>query len=319
MVDQITTTVQLSALRAGVRAKFIEGPMDTLVERDLDYIITNIEDFKNGAASPRRGIIAYGPSGTGKTTAIRHAVAKRSEFQPHLNEHGELVPRSIYLKLSSQCSSAIDVIRALLREMNLPTEGNKEELERELKNQVRERQISLIHLDELQHAVRSNTAKAFEAIQDLLKEMLDRDDWHLHMILSGMPRIHNMRADGQIHRRTFVLPFHCMDPEADDKWVEKLLVETAVNFCGLTLDNELLTPEFRERLCLSMNGAWGKLIEFIQGASFRAVAHNRKVLKKTDFTREFERVSGFSDDENIFLARNFRDIDLSDLRFGMED
>jgi hypothetical protein len=68
-----------------------------------------------------------------------------------------------------------------------------------------------------------------------------------------------------------------------------------------------------------MNGAWGKLIEFIQGASFRAVAHNRKVLKKTDFTREFERVSGFSDDENIFLAKNFRDIDLSDLRFGMED
>ncbi|NKN12267.1 ATP-binding protein [Rhizobium laguerreae] len=319
MVNQTMATEELSALRASVRLKFIEGPMDALVADDIKYIVTNIEDFKKGAASPRRGIIAYGPSGTGKTTAIRHAVAKEPEFQPHRNEYGELVPRSIYLKLSSQCSSAIDVIRALLREMNLPTEGTKEELERELKLQVKERQISLIHLDELQHAVRSNTAKAFEAIQDLLKEMLDRDDWHLHMILSGMPRIYNMRADGQIHRRTFVLPFHCMDPEADDVWVEKLLVETAVNFCGLTLDKELLAPEFRVRLCLSMNGAWGKMIEFIQGASFRALAHDRMVLKKIDFAREFERVSGFSDDENMFLAKNFRDIDLSDLRFGMED
>ncbi|QRM44595.1 ATP-binding protein [Rhizobium sp. BG4] len=321
MANQIMTNEKLSALRASVRLRYIDSPMDKLVDDEVDYIATNIRDFEMGAASPRRGFIAYGRSGTGKTTAIRQAVAKRPEFQPRINEYGELVPRAIYLKLSSQCSNAIDVIRALLGEMNLPTAGTKPELENELKIQIRERQISLIHLDELQHAVRSNTAKAFEAIQDLVKEMLSREDWHLHMILSGMPRISEMRKDDQIDRRTFPLPFHCMDPDTDDAWVEKLLVDTAVNFCGLTLHDELLDPkfEFRQRLCLSMNGAWGKLIEFIQGASFRALARNRRVLTKTDFEREFERARGLSGEENIFIARDFRAIDLSDVRFGMED
>jgi type II secretory pathway predicted ATPase ExeA len=318
MVQKMTTE-ELRDLRTTVRARFIEGPMDDMVARELEYIVQNIKDFDNGAASPRRGVFVYGPSGTGKTTAFRHAVAKIPEFQPYENKYGEWVNRAIYLKLSSRCSSAADIIRALLKLMNLPTEGKVTELQEELLRQLKEREISLIHLDELQHSVRSNTAKAFEAIQDLVKELLDREDWHLHMILGGMPRIHNMRADNQIKRRTFVLPFHSMDFETDDQWVEKLLFETAVTGCGLTLDKDLLESEFRERLCRSVNGAWGTMIEFIQGASFRALARNRTMLKMTDFTREYERVSGFPDDENMFLARNFRDLDTTDLKFGMED
>lgn len=313
------TADELGELRASVRAMFIEGPMDTLVAEDIEYIRTNIKDYERGCAGFRRGIFVYGPSGTGKTTAYRHAIAKIPEFQSYQNEYGEWVHPSLYLKVPHK-SSAADLVHALLRAMNLPTGSELRILQDELKKQLKERQIKLIHLDELQHTVRSNTAKAFEAIQDLLKELLDRDDWPLHMILSGMPRIHKMRQEDQIRRRTLVQPFHGMDFETDDSWIQTLLKEIAVDACGLTLDQELLETEFRERLCRSVNGAWGTMIGLIQSASFRALGRGRSVLTLTHFAREFERICGLPDDENMFLAVNFRDLDPAAApEFGMED
>jgi hypothetical protein len=223
------------------------------------------------------------------------------------------------VKLPHECSKQ-DLVAAILKAMDLPSDGTLREMRDLMLEQLKEREISLLHLDELQHTVRSNTPKVFEAIQDLVKQLLDRDDWHLHMILSGMPRIHKMRQDRQIGRRTHNFPFHAMVFEADDDLIKDLLKEVANEGCGLAFADELNEPEFRERLCLSVGGAWGTMIEMIQTASFRALARNRTELTLTDFAREFERASGFPDDENIFLAPNFRDLTgLDGLAFMLED
>ncbi|QFY62694.1 AAA family ATPase (plasmid) [Rhizobium grahamii] len=295
------------ALRVTVRSTYIDNPMDELVNEELAYFVKNIDDFKAGAPSPRRGVFIYGPSGTGKTTTVKHAIAKMPEFLPYVNKYGQTVRPALYVKMPHQCAKR-DFVVQILKAMGLPTEGTLAQLRDTMMEQLKEREISLLHLDELQHTVRSNTAKAFEAIQDLLKEMLDRDDWHLHMVLSGMPRIHKMRQDKQIFRRTHNIPFHTMDFEADEDWIKTLMAKVAKDGCGLTFAADVKTPEFRERLSLAVHGAWGTMIEVIQNASFRALDRGRTQLTKVDFAREYEKASGLTDEENVFLVSNYRDL-----------
>jgi AAA domain len=299
----------LRELRVRVRKTHIRSPMDDEIHDALSYIMENIEDFQSGAASPRRGFFITGPAGTGKTTGFRHALSKFPELQPKFDQYGELVQSAISVKLPKKCLTR-DIVVEILKAMKLPTEGRNEgELTRFLLDQIRERKIKIIHLDELQHTIRSNTTAAFEAAQDLLKQLLDREDWPLHVVCSGMPRIEKLRDDAQVGRRTKVIPHHLMKFPDDEEWIAAIVRAVAVDGCGLELDPELNKDDFRERLCRATTGAWGTMIEFTQSASFRACARGRSVLKVSHFGQEYEASSGSSREENIFIASNFRDIE----------
>lgn len=87
------------------------------------------------------------------------------------------------------------------------------------------------------------------------------------------------------------------------------MTRIAVKGCGLELSAELETGEFYERLCMTTGGAWGTTIERIQEVSFNTLERGKRVLKIKDFGREYERISGCTLSENIFMAPNFRDLD----------
>lgn len=302
------TKDELRAFRVKVRNTYIDSPMDPVVEEAAAYFEENIEDFEAGAASPRRAFFVTGPSGTGKTSAIKHAVSKIPAFQPFYNKYGERVSPYVYVKLPKKCAT-FDMVVAIMKAMGLPSDGTERDLTDELLSQLRERQTKVLHLDELQHTVRSNTRAAFEAAQDFIKQLVDRDDWPLHAFLSGMPRIENIRQDDQIRRRSKVITFHRMDFEADGKRLTNLLDQIAVAACGLKLDEYLQTEEFRERLCHAYRGAWGTTIEAIQSAGFLALKKGKNVLTRNHFAQEYESDSGALREENIFISPRFRDIE----------
>jgi hypothetical protein len=299
----------LRDLRVRVRKTHIENPLDQDIDDALAYILENISDFEAGAASPRRGYFITGPAGTGKTTGFRHALSKVPELQPRVDEYGELIQPVISAKLPKK-SLTRDIIVELLKAMKLPFEGKNEgELTRFFLDQIKKRQIKIIYLDELQHTVRSNTTAAFEAAQDLLKQLLDTEDWPLHVICSGMPRIERLRDDDQVGRRTKVIPFHRLNFSEDAEWIERVIRAVAVEGCGLDLASELKDGEFLERLCHATKGAWGTMIETTQEASFRARARGKAVLTVSHFGQQYEASSGCSRQDNIFVAPNFRDIE----------
>lgn len=299
----------LRELRVRVRKTHIASPMDDEIDEAFAYILENIEDFEAGAASPRRGYFITGHAGTGKTTGFRHALSKIPELQPRFDEYGELIQSVVSVKLPKKCLTR-DIVVELLTAMKLPSEGrNEAELTRFLLDQIKERKIKIIHLDELQHTVRSGTNAAYEAAQDLLKQLLDREDWPLHLICSGMPRIEKLRDDAQVGRRTKVIPHHLMSFPDDDEWIARIIEGVAVDGCGLELDPALEKEEFRERLCHATTGAWGTMIEITQTASFRACSRGKGVLKVSHFGQEYEASSGCSREDNIFIASNFRDIE----------
>lgn len=311
-MTNVDTTVQadLRALRVKVRNTHILSPKDAEIDEAIEYILQNIDDFEAGAASPRRGFFVAGPAGTGKSTALKYAFSKIADFLPRVDKYGETVRPLVSVKLPKKCLTR-DIIVAILDAMDLPHEGNEREMTDYLLVQFKERKTKLLHLDELQHTVRSNSKAAFEAVQDLLKQLMDRDDWALHVICSGMPKIEKMREEDQIGRRSKVIPFHPMEFPDDAEWIGKLVESVAVEGCGLSLAPELKAAEFHERLCKATKGAWGTMIETIQSASFRARARGRKELTIRHFAQEYEATSGCALDDNIFTSPHFKDIDPS--------
>ncbi|MGR9422218.1 ATP-binding protein [Rhizobium leguminosarum] len=315
MTNVRANSAELRSLRVSVRKIYVDNGKDKQLDDHLAAMVKNKEDFEEGAASPRRGLFVIGKSGTGKSTSIRRALAANPDLQPHVNKYGEIVPQYLSVKLPKK-SATIDLVSNVLKAMGLPHDGKEKGMTEEMMNQFKQRGIWLLHLDELQHTVRSNTAKAFEAIQDLLKEMLDYEEWPLHMILSGVPRIKKIQVEEQIDRRSEVLNFHPLEVPANNARIRELLTKITVEGCGMNLDPDVETGEFYERLCKATNGAWGTMIEMIQRVSFGTLERGRTTLKKRDFGREYERTSGCTLSENIFMAANFRDLDLA---AGLED
>jgi hypothetical protein len=313
----MTKQEELRSLRVSVRNTYIESTKDGELADYLEEFVENKKDFEAGAGSPRRGLFVVGASGTGKSTSIKRALARNPDLQQYRNEYGELVHQYITVKLrkASNCRSLVEQV---LTAMNLPCDGSEAEMTDEMMNQLKARGVWLVHLDELQHTVRSNTTKAFEAIQDLLKEMMDREDHPLHMILSGVPRIRHIREEKQIARRSEVLPFHTLESPADNIWIKKLLADIVLDGCGMTLAPDLKTPEFYERLCLATAGAWGTMIETIQNVAFSALRRGKTELTTKHFGRVYETTSGCTLDQNIFMAANFRDIDPSNFLNALE-
>ncbi len=315
MSDPTSNSADLRALRVAVRGTYIGNGRDRLLDAHVAAMVKNKEDIEAGAGSPRRGLFVIGRAGTGKSTAIRRALAANPDLQPLVNAYGEKAPQYLSIKLPKKAAT-IDLVSRVLKAMGMPHEGKEKAMTDEMKNQFRQRGIWLLHIDELQHTVRSNTAKAYEAIQDLLKEMLDDEEWPLHMILSGVPRLQKIQVEAQIDRRSEVLHFYPLKVPADNDRIRDLIARIAVDGCGMSLDADVQTSEFYERLCLATKGAWGTLIERIQEVAFATLERGTTLLRKKDFARAYEKTKGCPLSENIYMAPNFRDLDLGN---GSED
>ncbi|MGO7611191.1 ATP-binding protein [Rhizobium ruizarguesonis] len=310
MSNLIADSAKLRALRVSVRGLYLENGKDGVLDAHLKAMVQNKKDIEEGAGSPRRGLFVIGKAGTGKSTSIRRAMSANPDLQPLVNAYGEKAPQYLSIKLPKKAAT-IDLVSHVLKAMGMPHDGKEKAMTDEMKNQFKQRGIWLLHLDELQHTVRSNTAKAYEAIQDLVKEMLDDEDWPLHMILSGVPRIRKIQVEDQIDRRSEVLNFYPLKAPANNDRIRELIAKISVEGCAMSLDPDVQTPEFYERLCMATNGAWGTMIERVQDVSFGTLERGKTLLTKKDFARQYEMTKGCPLSENVYMAPNFRDLDLA--------
>lgn len=282
---------------------YYSGSREAQIAEHIDYILENVDDFWGGAASPERCILVTGPAGTGKTWTLRELLNNVPEFQPGVRDGVPTMPL-LRVVAPKQCATK-DLLITLIKGYEHPAEGNERELTELLFSLVEDRTTICIHIDEFQHAFRTKSKTVIEAVQDLVKTLIDYKSWPIHLILSGMPRIRKLTQEGQNLRRSKLVTFDAMQCPEDAEWVLKCLRDIAVEGCGLTLSEELETDEFLARLCHAADGAWGTLIVRIQAVCFHCVKRQRKVLTIKDFAREYENKSGCLKDENIFLSPNW--------------
>lgn len=304
-------------LRVKVRQKRYDNERDKELADEIDWILENVEDFHVGEPDCRRGLFVTGPAGTGKTFALKHALSSHPRLQPYRNVSNKLVRPCISVKLGKE-AKPLNLIKQVLTKLDIPSEGHEPELGPLLRDQLKLQGVILLHLDEAQHTVRSNTSKAFEAVQDLVKGMIDREDWPLHVILSGMPRIENMREDDQIERRSRVTSFRPLKGDADLEEISGLVTKVA-NDCELRLAENVTSDEFIGRLCKAAHGAFGTIICDVRNACFRAISRGMTEVTINHFGIEYERNTGALRSENIFLAKDWQLLKVKDALKSMQE
>ncbi|EJC80817.1 hypothetical protein Rleg4DRAFT_2481 [Rhizobium leguminosarum bv. trifolii WSM2297] len=308
MADIISTDrSRLRALKNQVRRKRHKNERDDDLAEEIQAMLDNVEDFLEfGTCDERRGLFVTGPAGTGKSSALRHILSSHPELQPYRDEYGALIRPCLSIKLPKESKTNV-VVEQVIKALDLPDEGSEKLLTPIMHDMLKAHKVRLLHFDEAQHTVRSQTSSAFEAVQDLVKQLIDREDWPVQVILSGMPRIEKMREDEQIGRRSYVFPFRRLDFEADKAIFSDLLIEIAGD-CGITVQPKMLEVESLARLCKATHGAWGILICDIRKACFRALSKGKSEVTINNFAQEYERNTGALQKENIFTAGNWQEL-----------
>ncbi|TCU17905.1 ATP-binding protein [Rhizobium sullae] len=302
--------IDADAIRQRSRDRYFETGRDKRLTQFIDKLRDNAKALQKGNGSHRRSLFVIGETGSGKTRSIKRILPLIQEWQPFYDPYGDRVMPLICIKPPKPCSMRALAIE-LLTAMSVPVRGRKTdpELYVFLKEQLRERGVKAIWIDEMQDVLRNNTPKAIQAVQDVLKALVQIEGWPIHTIYSGVPALATfLQGDRQLARRSYVMRYEPMEFPDDAEWIEKIVGEVILDDCGMTRADDTRTDVFREKLCRAAGGAFGSLVEIVQEACFRAADNGRAEVKLSDFSKVYEEMTGCTRRDNVFVAANWREI-----------
>ncbi len=302
--------IDVDAIRKNSRERYIETGRDKVLIKYVNKLRDNANALAQGSGSQRRSLFVIGNTGSGKTRSIERALLLVPEWQPFENEWGDEITPLICVKPPKPCNMkalALEILTA----MRVPVIGRRTdpELYAFLKDQLKERGVKAIWIDEMQDVLRSNTSKAIQAVQDILKALVQIDGWPIHTVYSGVPSLATfLQGDRQLARRSYVMRYEPMEYPDDEEWIKKIIAVVVNQDCGLEQADDIDTGVFREKLCIAASGAFGQVVELVQEACFRAADFGRSEVKLADFSRVYAEIHGCTSRENVFLAANWREI-----------
>ncbi|PSJ61634.1 ATP-binding protein [Pseudaminobacter soli (ex Li et al. 2025)] len=306
----MATKIDAEAIRQRSRDRYFETGRDKLLMQFIGKLRQNAKDIERGKGSHRRSLFVIGGTGSGKTRSIKHHLPLIDEWRPFENQYGDQVTPLICIKPPKPCSMRALAVE-LLTAMRVPAKGRKTEQELYvfLKEQLKERGVKAIWIDEMQDVLRNNTPKAIQAVQDILKALVQIEEWPIHTIYSGVPALSAfLQGDLQLARRSYVMRYEPMEYPDDAEWLERITAGVVEEDCGMTRADDMLTEVFLEKLCRAASGAFGSVIEMVQEACFRAADKGRRQVKLSDFSKVYEEMTGCMRRDNVFVAANWLEI-----------
>ncbi|MGV2124021.1 TniB family NTP-binding protein [Agrobacterium vitis] len=303
-------TGNISALKSEVYRGYIDHARDSRLETLLRELVDNVEACLLGGGSRRRALFLIGPSGSGKSFALRHHFSLIPEFQPRENEYGEVVRSVLSIEAPKPCTTK-DFAVAILDAIGVPSKPKMTEgqLYATLKTQFRERGILYLHVDEAQHLLRHSSRQAVLDVQDRLKSLMQIEDWPLHTIYSGTPQLADLlTGDPQLANRAMVMRFIPMSMPNDRACIEKVLNDIVEDKCGLTLPDDLSSDDFLGRLCFANGGCYGKIIEAVQAVCFLVMNKGKGTVDRRAFAHIYQRDTGCLTSDNVFTAARWSEI-----------
>lgn len=289
-----------------------DKPLNDAFERMIRNVagLGSADDIVAAEADKRRAIFVIGESGSGKTTAIRRQLALRPQFQPYLDRHGLEVtpmvsfdaPKPLTLKLLAKKG---------LEEAGYPVLGRKQENEMWdlFKEQIKERSILFLHIDEMQHVIRGNTPGEIHNIAAVVKSLLQIKDWPVHAVFSGVPSLAKfLEKEEQLRNRSEIIKFEPMAFPSDAGIIKAVMLRIVTVHAELEAASALESDEFILRLMHAADGAFGTIIQMVRTAVASVIYANGTAVGPEDFAGVYSAFTGCTPDRNVFIADDFKDI-----------
>lgn len=284
---------------------YLRTPRDARLEAEFERLIEGASLCLGGRRPEGRALVVIGESGAGKTHALRRLISRRKEFDPQPMEIGPTMPL-VSITAPSPCTLK-QLANELLHALGYPRERDVREnvAWNRVRDQLQLRQVMVVHIDEMQHAVRFPDSAETQKVSDTLKNVMQQTDWPVRLILSGLPALGQfVRRDVQLWRRCRFITFEALHFPTDEKGLRHIVRTVAMHGAGLNpvgLDDS----EFLARLCHAAEGQFGRVIEICRAAAEDAIGAGSAVLTVSDFASAYATTTGCSPADNLFLVRDW--------------
>lgn len=251
-----------------------------------------------------RGLFVLGESHAGKSRSILHLFSKRTYLKPYESDIGTMMPL-VSVVAPSPCTLR-QLANAILDKIGYDTKSDLKEnvAWRIVKQQLENRKTIILHIDEIQHCLQSQSDLEKQKLLDTLKNLMQNSEWPVRLVLSGLPEFGLFaRQDKQIPFRSRTIHLPPLSVPGDIKWVRFMVKEI---FGRLNVDiSGISGDDFYLRLCHAASNFPGRIARYIQGAGEEVIYDNRGEVTTEDFAEAYSLISGCEREENVFLARNW--------------
>lgn len=315
--ERLATNDELAEMWSG----YISLERDGELQKGFRRLVDSASTFSIGKPDKRRILAIIGRSGAGKSTAIAKHVASTREMHPYPDEDGVWIQPTLYMELPSPCSPtrlALDGIEAL----GHPFKGHatRDAVWKEFERLLKLHKVMFLILDEVQNAIENANTTEISVLGNNFKMLTQRPDWPVRLVLAGVPPLGSFLARKQLYTRRTVVRFDTLDLDAPANLatIRTVLERVVVRDAGLRTGFDV-TDEFLQRLLHANFSEFGSTVQMIRNAVELAVRNKREVVELEDFVMVCASDSGAGRRINVFLAKDWRDLDPTAAALTEED
>lgn len=291
---------------------------DDDVRREIKVLVRGaVRSSKVGHA-----LIIVGESHIGKTTLINTILDEQKALAKIPDGHGDFYYPLLRVKAPADCT-----MKALGEDMlgklgyDAGRKMDEPAIFRMLRTRLRETGVKVIFIDEFQHVLDAPTVKGVRHLTDVLKNMLQEEDWPIHMIFCGLPeilRVVDRDPKEQMEGRTIVLRLDELN-YADHADLVALQIKGVLETAELrsSLDfgaDDDLTNDFLERLFHGARNRLGLVFRILHFAIEDALDHDEEVIETEHWARAYAKLAKRG--RNVFTDDDWRTIKRGVMRDG---
>jgi hypothetical protein len=313
--------------RGGLYSAYIRSDRHTRIDRAVSKIVENAAAAFDGTSGRRRALFVIGESGSGKSTALQNTLLMRPELQPYLNENGEWIHPLIYFDMPKPLKLRL-FAQKIIEAAGYPLVYSDRMPEYELfelaKRVLKERSVLVLFIDEAQHALKETDKATIRNLADIIKSLLQIEDWPLHLVLAGVPALAKfIQHEPQLRNRSLVVELEPVSYPADLARIRLIAKGIVEEHASMKVDGELLadvvdektktayralTEDFVQRLIHASEGGFGTIIDVVRMACDFAIEAGDNVVGLKHFVDCYQFLTGCQKRHNIFLSPDWQSL-----------
>lgn len=284
----------------------------------LSDLLGDIED-KPKRRAKAEGIVVYGNSGSGKTTALEYLIDNHPciHGKREVKSGTETITKTDICAIKTESPTSLKIVGiSILVELGYDPNNEGPDLTykdaayiwRLVHKHLRKSEVLFLVIDEAQDFILNQNRLEVAKILSTLKSLLENKTWPVSVILSGMPELDSLvKGDIQLRNRVTTVSCKRLSAEVHGKRVAALISRYARE-ADLECSADLLTIKFVRRLLHASLGDFGRTVAEIIRAIAEALKDESKNLTSDHFVAGFAKKYDCVSSANPYFAPDYSEI-----------